>query len=105
MLSFFINYIILSCLFNLSYYFFDGENWIDDYISTTQNKMISDLKENNLNTRLLQELLRSQSIYTQANKSDTPAFLKMMIDLIFFPLNLLVIGIIIIDKLSEKIMN
>jgi len=105
MLSFFIDYIILSCLFNLAYTLFEGDKMITEYISLTQNKMISDLKEKEPSHSLLKELLDSQRSFNQAVEADTPFLLKLIRDLIFFPLNLLVISIIILDKLTKKIMD
>ena len=105
MVSFLVDYIILSCLFNIPYYGFDCENKVTSYVDTLRKKMIEEIEKKDPKNKILQELKESQFLFNQNRATDTLITMKLIKDLIVFPLNLLVICIIILSKLSEKIMD
>ena len=99
--EFFVNFIIVSCLFNIPYYWFNWEEKTLKYIKEVQESMIKEMERRDPFHPLLKDL-RSRPLGEIHKDLENKPLLKLIRDMLFFPINLVLMVIIVIDKLVKK---
>jgi len=101
MSSLLLDYIILSCLFNIPYFWFNWEDHIFEHIKKTYETTILDLQHRDPFNPRLKELL-SIDLDEMRDNGDKLPILKLIWCLVFFPINLTFLIFIILDLLRKK---
>lgn len=100
MTAFTLNYLIIACVFNFFYYWFNGRHHIQQYIYKTIDVMLRELeKRDPLNP--LSNDLRAQMSEIFNNSLANEPFFRLFGDLLFFPVNLILIFVIIVDMVRK----
>lgn len=100
MIAFILNYLIVSCVFNLFYYLFNGRNRIQQYIYTTVDLMLKEIEKRDPLNPLVKDL-KYQMLHIFDNPIANEPFIRLFGDLLFFPVNLILILVIIIDMIRK----
>ena len=98
----FADYIIISCLFNIPYYWFNWEEVILKYIIIMREEMIKDIEERDPTSHLLTSLRDSLDLSKIQQDLDDFPVLHLIKNLLFFPVNLCFLCYIMIDKFIKK---
>jgi len=96
-----LNFIIVSCIFNLPYYWFNWEEKLIEYVQGLQDTMIREMERRDPFHPFLKEL-KGRPIESVRKELDTKPVLKLIRDMVFFPLNLTLMLFILIDKVKKK---
>ena len=96
-----INYIIISCIFNLVYYWFNLEDQVIKHVREFQDDLIRELERRDPFHPFLKKL-RDRSLQDMRSDIDNQPLFRLMRDILLFPLNLLLILLIMFDKDKKK---
>ena len=100
MITFLLNYLIISCVFNFFYYWFNVRSHIHKYILDTINFMLGELEKRDPLNPLIKDL-KSQTSEILNSTVITEPFFRLFGDLLFFPVNLLLTLIIIVNLVRK----
>ena len=93
-----LNFLILSCIFNIPYYWFNWEEKIIKHVQGLQDTMIREMERRDPSHPFLKEL-RNRPVESIRRDLDSKPVLKLIRDMIFFPLNLVLMFFIVIENI------
>lgn len=102
MQNFLVNFIILSCLFNIPYYWFNWEETMQEYVEKLQKSMIEEMERRDPFHPFLKDL-HSKPIGDIYKNLDNKPILKLIRDMLFFPINFILMALITVDKLMKSL--
>jgi len=97
-----LNYIILSCAFNIPYYYLNGEEKVFEHIREIFNTLLEELERRNPFDPRIREIKDDYDLDATIADLKTKPVLKLIGDLIFFPFNLLILTYILFDKIRKR---
>ena len=95
--TFLLDYVILSCVFNFFYYSFNWSSQIKQYLSKRRDSYIQELEKENPNDPFLDYLKEESTIKNQIDYSKG-YLLKLVKDIVLFPINALILFLINIEN-------
>ena len=101
-MNFILDYVIVSCLFNLVYYSFDLETYICNYVKSIQDVMMKEMERRDPFHPFLKNLKNRPDILEVRKELDKFPIQKLIRDLIFFPINFIILCCIMFDKMIKK---
>lgn len=94
-----LNYVIVSCIFNVFYYYFNCSDKINKYVNNNIDRMVREIEKRDPFNPFIKDLKKKK---TENSQSQLSIPFKIFSDLIFFPFNLLIMVFLFLDYLGRK---
>jgi len=102
MVDLLVNYLIVSCVFNIPYYYFNLEDKVFQHIRETFYAIIKEMERKNPYDPRIREILDNYDIDATIKDLKSKPVIKLVSDMVFFPFNLMVLTFILFDKMIKR---